>query len=56
MLSERADGMYVNHFTVVMPVQIVKQVPMGILSAGSSEELSSIKRSAFSGRIAGIFG
>jgi hypothetical protein len=49
MLSERADGMYVNHFTLVMFVQ-VKQVPMGILSIGSSEELSSIERPTFSWR------
>ena len=40
---------------VVIFVPIVKQVPMGILSIGGSEELSSVKRSAFSGGIAGIF-
>jgi hypothetical protein len=48
ILSERADGMYVDRFTIVMFVQNVKQVPMGILSIGSSTELSSIERPAFS--------
>jgi hypothetical protein len=56
MLSERADGMYVNYFTLVMPIQVFKQVPMGILSVGSPKELSSIERPTFSGGIAGIFG
>ena len=48
MLSERADGMYVDHFTLVILVQIVKQVPMGILSVGNSKAVSSIERPALS--------
>ena len=56
MLSKRADGMYVDRFTVVMPVQNFKQVPMGILSIRSSKELSAIERPTFSGGIAGFFG
>ena len=56
VLSERADGMYVDRFTLVVLVQTVKQVQMGILSAGNSEALSSIERPAFSRGIAGIFG
>jgi hypothetical protein len=56
ILSERADGMYVNHFTVGMVAQIIKQVPVGILSVGGSKALSSIECAAFSGGIAGIFG
>jgi hypothetical protein len=55
-LSERADGMYVDRFTLVVLVQIIKQVSVGILSAGSSEELFSIKRPAVSRGITGIFG
>jgi hypothetical protein len=56
VLSERADGMYVDHFTFVILVQLVKQVSLGVLSVGSSEALSSIERPALSRRIAGIFG
>ena len=56
ILSERANGMYVDHFTLVTLVQVVKQVPMGILSTRNFKELSAIKRRAFSGGIAGIFG
>ena len=56
MLSERADGMYVNQFTAVRPVLIVKQVPMGILSVGSSKGLPSVERPAISGGITGIIG
>jgi hypothetical protein len=47
-LSERADGMYVDHFTLVIPIQFIKQVSVDILSAGSPKALSSIKRPAFS--------
>jgi len=47
-LSERADGMYVDHFTLVILVQIVKQVSLGILSVGNSKALLSIERPAFS--------
>ena len=56
ILSERADGMYVKHFTILMPVEIVKQVQMGILSVGSSKGLSSVERPAFFGGATGIFG
>jgi hypothetical protein len=49
ILSERADGMYVDHFTVVILVQIVKQVSLDILSVGSSKKLLSIERPAISG-------
>ena len=56
VLSERADGMYVDHFMVAVVVEIVKQVPMGVLSVGDSEAMSSIERPTFSGGIAGIFG
>jgi hypothetical protein len=38
-LSERADGMYVDQFTLVIVVEIAKQVPMGILSVGHSKAL-----------------
>ena len=55
VLSERADGMYVDPLTIVIVVQIVKQVPMDILSAGNSKAMSSIERQAFSGGIARIF-
>ena len=36
MLSERADGMYVDRFTLVILFRLSKQVPMGVLSAGNS--------------------
>ena len=48
VLSEKAGGMYVNHFTHVTFVQMVEQVQMGILSVGNSEALSPIERPAFS--------
>jgi hypothetical protein len=54
MLSERADGMYVDHLTLVILVQIFKQVPLGVLSAGHLKALFSIERPAFSRGIAGI--
>ena len=56
VLSKRADGMYVDHFIVVIVVEVVKQVPMGILSVGNSKAMYSSERPAFSGRIARIFG
>jgi hypothetical protein len=55
-LCERADGMYVDYFTLLIFVQIVKQVPMGILSAGSSKAMFSTEHPAFSRGIARIFG
>ena len=56
VLSERADGMYVNHFTLVILVLIVEQIQMGVLSAGDSEALPSIERPAFSRGITRIPG
>ena len=44
VLSERADGMYVDHLVPVVLVQTIKQVPLGILSDGNSEALFSIER------------
>ena len=55
-LCEKADGMYVGYFTLVILVQIVKQVPMGILSARNSKALFSTERPAFSQGITGILG
>ena len=56
VLSERADGMYVDPLTAVIVVEIVEQVPMGILSVGNSKAMSSSERPTFSGGIARIFG
>jgi len=42
MLAERADGMYVIIF--VMLVSIVKQVSLGVLPVGSPTGLSSVER------------
>jgi hypothetical protein len=47
-LSERADGMYVNSFTLLIFVQVVIQVPLDILSVGNFTTLSSIERPAVS--------
>jgi hypothetical protein len=55
VLSERADGVYVDYFTLAMLVEIVKQVSVGGQSVGSSKELSSIEHPAYSQRITGIF-
>jgi hypothetical protein len=56
VLSERADGMYVDLLTIVIAIQIVEQVQMGILSVGNSKTMSPIERPAFSGGVTGIFG
>jgi NACHT domain len=56
ILSERADGMYVNYLTFVILVPIFKQVPLGILSIGNSKALPSIERPAVSRGIARILG
>ena len=56
ILSERADGMYVDHIALVVLVQTVKQVPLGILSDGSSKALFSIEHTAISRGTAGIVG
>ena len=47
-LSERADGMYVTNITLLIFVQVVKQVPLGVLSIGNFTTLSSIERPAVS--------
>jgi hypothetical protein len=47
-LSERAGGMYVNNFTLLIFVQVVKQVPLGVLSIGNFTALSSIECPALS--------
>jgi hypothetical protein len=47
-LAERADGMYVNTLCLLCLLQIVKQVPLGVLPVGSPTGLSSVERSAFS--------
>ena len=49
VLSERADGMYVYCLMVVIVVEIVRQVPMDILSIRSSSAMSSIECQAISG-------
>ena len=48
VLSERADGMYVDCFMVAIVVEIVAQVPMGFLSVRDSSTMSSIERQAVS--------
>jgi hypothetical protein len=47
-LSERADGMYVNNYTLLIFVQVVKQVPLGVLPIGNLTALSSIECPALS--------
>ena len=47
VLSERADGMQVEHLTFVILVLIIKQVPVGVLSVGNSAALSSIECPAY---------
>ena len=42
-LSERADGMWVDRFTLMIIAQNFKQVPLGILSAGNFTGLLSTK-------------
>ena len=56
MLSERADGMYVDYLVPVVPVQTIKQVPLGILSDGDSKAVFSIERPAVSQGITRILG
>ena len=56
-LSERADGMYVNHSLYLGAIcSKFEQVPLGVLSAGSSTGLSSTKCPAYPRRITGIVG
>jgi hypothetical protein len=47
-LAERANGMYVDCFVFVMPVSIIKQVPLGVLPVGNPTGLSSVECSALS--------
>jgi hypothetical protein len=47
-LSDRADGMYVNNSMQLIFVQVVKQVPLGVLSVRSFATLSPIERPAVS--------
>ena len=49
VLSERADGMYVDRFMFVIVILTVTQVPMGILSTRNPSAMSSIERPAISG-------
>jgi hypothetical protein len=49
VLSERADGMYVNHTAFLIFVQVVMQVPVDILSVGNAAALSSTKCAAYAG-------
>ena len=46
-LSERADGMYVDYFTLAMLVQNFQQVPLGVLPGGNPTGLSSTKCAAY---------
>jgi hypothetical protein len=41
-LAERADGMYANDIMIVMPVLIVKQVPLGVLPVENPTGVSSV--------------
>jgi hypothetical protein len=56
VLSERADGMYVNCFTFVVVIENLKQVQMGILSAGNPAALSSTERPAYPRRVTRVSG
>jgi hypothetical protein len=47
-LAERADGMYVKTSCLLCLLQIVKQVPLGVLPVGNPTGLSSVERSMFS--------
>jgi hypothetical protein len=56
VLTERADGMYVDHITLVILVHVVKQVSVGVLSVGNIKAMPTTERPACSQRITGIFG
>jgi hypothetical protein len=45
-----------NRFTVVMLVEVLKQVSVGVLSAGNPSLLSSTKRPSYVGRITRVSG
>ena len=49
VLSERADGMYVEHLRFMILVLMTKQVQMGVLSVRNSEALSAIECAAYAG-------
>jgi len=55
-LSERADGMLVSHFPLVMLVEYLKQVSLGILSTGISPSLLPAKCPAYARRITRVSG
>jgi hypothetical protein len=55
-LSERADGMYVNRFPLVILVEHLKQVSLGVLSAGMPPSLLSAKCPTYARRITRVSG
>lgn len=56
VLTERAAGMYVDHVTLVILVQIVKQVSVGVLPVGIIKALPTTEHPAWPQRITGFFG
>ena len=48
VLTERADGMYVDHFMLVILIQIVRQVSVGVLSVGRIAALATTEHPACS--------
>jgi hypothetical protein len=56
IISERADGMYVDHLVPVVLVQTIKQVLLGILSDGNFEAVFSIECPTVSRGITRILG
>jgi hypothetical protein len=56
VLSERADGMYVNSLDIYDSCSSCKQVSVGILSVGNSSALSSTECPGYPRRITRVFG
>jgi hypothetical protein len=58
VLTERADGMYVDHFMLVILIRIVRQVSVGVLSVGRIAALATAEHPACSRGITvtGFFG
>ena len=56
VLTERADGMYVDHVTLVILVQIVKQVSVGVLPVGIIKAIPTTEHPEWPQRITGFFG
>ena len=58
VLTERADGMYVDHFMLVILIRIVRQVSVGVLSVGRIKALATTEHPACSRGITatGFFG